>query len=168
MCFAAIITYGTLQWFCWRELPACACVGILAGLPQLSREANDPGRINIQEGTKGGRAGASAPRWIAVDDCVRDALIFAEQAAPAGSRNLTAPYESYLSVLREVIRPARDILHTHKIKGFHELRAVFACERYELITQHRSPIKRGSVARWIGALTVRAEAKSAPNLSTIG
>lgn len=35
---------------------------ILADLPRLSREANDLGRINIQDGTKGGRAGASAPR----------------------------------------------------------------------------------------------------------
>jgi len=35
---------------------------ILADLPRLSREANNLGRINIQDGTKGGRAGASAPR----------------------------------------------------------------------------------------------------------
>lgn len=34
---------------------------ILADLPRLSREANDLGRINIQDGTKGGRAGSSAP-----------------------------------------------------------------------------------------------------------
>jgi hypothetical protein len=39
---------------------------ILADLPRLSREANDLGRSNIQDGTKGGRAGASAHaglRW---------------------------------------------------------------------------------------------------------
>lgn len=35
---------------------------ILADLSRLSREANHLGRINIQDGTKGGRAGASAPR----------------------------------------------------------------------------------------------------------
>lgn len=40
---------------------------ILADLPRLRREASDLGRINIQDGTKGGRAGASATRWIAVD-----------------------------------------------------------------------------------------------------
>lgn len=32
---------------------------ILADLPRLSREASNLGRINIQDGTKGGRAGAS-------------------------------------------------------------------------------------------------------------
>jgi len=35
---------------------------ILADLPRLRREAESLGRINIQDGTKGGRAGASAPR----------------------------------------------------------------------------------------------------------
>jgi integrase len=116
---------------------------ILADLPRLSREAKELGRINIQDGTKGGRAGASAPRWIAVDDDVRDALALAEKVSPAGSRNLIAPNESYLSVLQGVVRPARDILHAHNLKGFHELRAAFACERYELITKHRARINGG-------------------------
>ena len=116
---------------------------ILADLPRISREAFDLGRINIQDGTKGGRAGASASRWIAVEDYVRDALALAKQASPAGSRNLIAPNENYLNVLQEVVRPARDILHGHNLKGFHELRAAFACERYEQITQHRAPINGG-------------------------
>jgi len=116
---------------------------ILADLPRLSREADDLGRINIQDGTKGGRAGASAPRWIAVDDHVRGALGFARQVSPAGSHNLIAPHESYLNVLQEIIRPARATLHAHNLKGFHELRAAYACERYEQITQHRAPINGG-------------------------
>ncbi|MFP3406683.1 integrase domain-containing protein [Pseudomonas sp. SIMBA_065] len=116
---------------------------ILADLPRLSREARDVGKINIQDGTKGGRAGATAPRWIPVDDYVRGALEFARQVSPTGSRNLIAPNESYLNFLQEIIRPARDILHTHNLKGFHELRAAFVCERYEQITQHRAPINGG-------------------------
>ncbi|MCV4275470.1 integrase domain-containing protein [Pseudomonas capsici] len=116
---------------------------ILADLPRLSREANELGRINIQDGTKGGRTGASAPRWIAVDDHIRDALGFAWRASPTGSRNLIAPNESYLNLLQERIRPTRDILHAHNLKGVHELRAAYACERYEQITQHRAPINGG-------------------------
>jgi len=116
---------------------------ILADLPRLSREANDLGRINIQDGTKGGRAGASAPRWIVVDDHVRGALEFARQVSPAGSRNLIAPNERYLEVLQEFVRPARDILHGHNLKGFHELRAAYACGRYEQITQYPAPINGG-------------------------
>ncbi len=116
---------------------------ILADVPRLSREANGLGRINIQDGTKGGRAGASAPRWITVNDHIRAALEFARQMSPAGSRNLISPNERYLEVLQEFVRPARDILHGHNLNGFHELRAAYACERYEQITRHPAPINGG-------------------------
>ncbi|MCK8655819.1 integrase domain-containing protein [Pseudomonas umsongensis] len=116
---------------------------ILADLPRLQREAEQLGRINIQDGTKGGRSGASAPRWITVDEHIRDALAFALQVSPIGSRNLLALDESYLEFLQGVVRPARDILHTHHLKGFHELRAAYACERYEQITHQPAPINGG-------------------------
>lgn len=116
---------------------------ILADLPRLSREANDLGRINIQDGTKGGRTGASAARWIAVNDHVKGALELARQVLPAGSRNMVAPSESYKGFVQRIAGPARDVLHTHNLKGFHELRAAFACERYQQITQHRAPVNGG-------------------------
>jgi integrase len=116
---------------------------ILADLPRLSREANDLGRINIQDGTKGGRSGASAPRWITADDRIREALEFALQVSPNGSRNLLAPDESYLDFQRGTVLHARHILHQHNLKGFHEFRAAYACERYEQITHHPAPINDG-------------------------
>lgn len=138
---------------------------ILADLPRLSREAHDLGRINIQDDTKGGRAGASAPRWIAVDECVLGALRFARQVSPAGSRNLIAPNESYLDVLQKLVRPARDILHAHNLKGFHERRAAYACERYEQITQQRAPINGGQCCQ-LGEHLDRGVSKSATRLGT--
>jgi hypothetical protein len=78
-----------------------------------------------------------------VDDHVRGAFGFAQQVSPASSRNLIAPDESYLNVLQGIIRPARDTLHVLNLKGFHELRAAYACERYEQITQHPAPINGG-------------------------
>lgn len=116
---------------------------ILADLPRLSREAEHLGEINIQDGTKGGRAGALAPQWITVDDHIRGALGFARQVSPASSRNLIAPHESYLNLLQKIIHPARYILHADNLNGFHELRAAYACERYEQITQHPAPINGG-------------------------
>jgi len=115
---------------------------ILANLPRLKREAEHYDKINIQDGTKGGRGEATAPRWM-VDDHVREALRCAEQVLPHGSRNLLAPNESYLDFQRGIVRPAREVLHTHNLKGFHELRAAYACERYEQITQHLAPINGG-------------------------
>jgi hypothetical protein len=116
---------------------------ILADLPRLKHEAKQFGKINIQDGTKGGRSGASAPRWITVDDHIRDALRFAEQVSPDGSRNLLATNEHYLDFQRQIVRPARDILHTHNLRGFHELRAAYACERYEQITKYSAPTSGG-------------------------
>ncbi|QZP21602.1 integrase domain-containing protein [Pseudomonas sp. DR208] len=116
---------------------------ILADLPRLKREAEQYGKINIQDGTKGGRCGATAPRWIMVDEHIRDAIRFADLVSPNDSRNLLAPTESYLDFQQQVVRPARDILHQQCLKGFHELRAAYACDRYKQITHHRAPISGG-------------------------
>ena len=129
---------------------------ILADLPRLQREAGQLGKINIQDGTKGGRSGASAPRWIAVTDQIRGALDRAWKASPSGSRNLLAPNESYKEFMQSVVRPARDILHEHGLKGFHELRAAYACERYEQLTGLNTPVNGGRVHREDRELDQRA------------
>ena len=67
---------------------------VLADLIRLNREANQLGRINIQEGTKGGRRGATASRWIEVDEHILEALCYAKQVTPYGSRNLIASTET--------------------------------------------------------------------------
>lgn len=120
---------------------------ILADPPRLNREGKEYGKINIQDGTKGGRSGASAPRWITMDDRIGDALGFAEQFSLTGSRSLLAPNESYLYFLEGIVRPGWGILHTHRLKGFHELRAAYACERFQQITHHPAPINGGRCNR---------------------
>ncbi|MGP4956351.1 integrase domain-containing protein [Pseudomonas helleri] len=120
---------------------------ILVDLPRLHREAERLGRINIQDGTKGGRSGASAPRWIAANEEVKAALQFARKASPTGSRNLLARDESYAAFLQQTVLPVREVLHEHGLKGFHELRAAYACERYEQLTGHAAPINGGRCYR---------------------
>lgn len=118
---------------------------ILADLPRLKCEAEQLGKINIQDGTKSGRSGASAPRWITVNHHIRDALAFALDTSPNGSRNLLAKEESYAEFMRDIVRPARPTLHEYDLKGFHELRAAYACGRYEDITGHCAPINGGNL-----------------------
>ena len=120
---------------------------ILADLPRLQREAKNFGRINIQDGTKGGRSGASAPRWIEASEQVIAALLLAQNASPAGSHNLLARDESYATFLQQTVRPARETLHEQGLKGFHELRAAYACERYGEITGHLAPVNGGGCYR---------------------
>lgn len=72
---------------------------ILANLPRLHHEAESLGRINIQEGTKGGRSGASAPRWIIANEEVKASLLLARNASPIGSHNLLHRAETYTAIL---------------------------------------------------------------------
>lgn len=120
---------------------------ILVDLPRLQREAEQLGRINIQDGTKGGRSGASAPRWITANQEVKAALQIARNASLPGSRNLLARDESYALFMQQTVRPTRELLHEHGVKGFHELRAAYACERYELLTGHAAPVNGGHCFR---------------------
>ena len=96
---------------------------ILADLPRLQREAERLGRINIQDGTKGGRSGAFASRWVAATEGAKTALQLALSASPNGSRNLLDRDETYVTFLRQLVRPARETLHEQGTKGLHELRA---------------------------------------------
>lgn len=120
---------------------------ILADLPRLQREAEHLGRINIQAGTKGGRSGASAPRWVVANEEVKTALQLARHASPTRSGNLLARDESYAAFLQQTVLPARETLHEHGLKGFHELRAAYACERYEQLTGHAPPVNGGHCYR---------------------
>ncbi len=113
---------------------------ILADLPRLRREAARNGKINIQNGTKGGRKGAFAPRWIPVTEEIQAALDYAIEVSPKSSRNLLSPAETYRCFLRGPVEKARKELHWKGIKGFHELRAAYACSRYERLTGHPAPV----------------------------
>ncbi|MCP2076374.1 UNVERIFIED_ORG: hypothetical protein J2Y77_005810 [Pseudomonas lini] len=120
---------------------------ILADVPRLQRQAEKLGRINIQDGTKGGRSGASAPRWIAASEQVKSVLKTARNASPTRSHNLLARNESYVQFIQQTVRPAREILHDFGLRGFHELRAAYACERYQQITGHPAPVNNGDCYR---------------------
>ncbi|AQT07557.1 phage integrase family protein [Pseudomonas protegens] len=116
---------------------------ILADLPRLHHESKHLGRINIQDGTKGGRSGASDPRWVTTTEQVNVAIQLARATSPFGSRNLLARDETYAAFLQQIVLPARGLIHECGLKGFHELRAAYACERYEHLTGHAAPINGG-------------------------
>jgi integrase len=139
---------------------------ILADLPRLQREAEHYDKINIQDGTKGGRGGATAPRWIRVDDHIREALRYAEQVSPDGSRSLLAPDESYLDFQQGIVRPARDILHKQSLKGFHELRAAYACDAMSKSPIVLRPSTAATATSSADALIRRPECKSAISWGT--
>jgi len=105
-----------------RELGVRSEEAAKADLPRLLREADTRGAVNIQDGTKGGR---DAPRWVPVTDAGRAALQAAAAVSPDGSRK---------------------ILHEHGVRGYHDARAAYACERYAALTGHQAPAAAGERA----------------------
>lgn len=71
----------------------------------------------------------------------------ARKASPPRSRNLLARDESYAAFLQQTLLPARETLQEQGLKGFHELRAAYACERYEQLTGHAAPVNGGHCYR---------------------
>lgn len=113
---------------------------VKADLARWAREADRHGAINVQEGAKGGRR---APRWVPVRPQGREALKTALRASPAASRNLIAPTESYRQIRDGEIRAGRAILHDHGLRGYHDARAAYACERYQELTGRPAPAVAG-------------------------
>lgn len=111
-----------------------------ADLDRLAKEAARLGKVDVQEGAKGGR---DAPRWVPVTPNGRAALQAAINARPEGSRNLLAPGETYRAWREGELRAGRDLLHDHGARGFHDARSAYACERYEVLTGHQAPAVAG-------------------------
>lgn len=114
----------------------------LADLSRWSREATRLGKVNIQEGAKGGR---SAPRWVPVSSAGRAAISSALAARPSGSRNLLASGESYARWVHTELKAGREHLHAAGIKGYHDARAAYACDRYQELTGYPVPVRSGGV-----------------------
>jgi hypothetical protein len=87
----------------------------------------------------------------------------AAAVSPKGSRNLLPPEQSYVQFLQQQVRPARALLHAHGLKGFHDLRAAYACERYLQLTGHAAPVNGG---RCLDRTLDRSARRSATNSAT--
>ena len=133
-----------------RELGVREREAILQSLPRLAREAREHGKVNITEGTKGGR---TADRWVTVTERGREAIERAARAAPDGSRNLIAADERYIDA-RRAIDGARDTLRGEGVPGYHDARAAYAADRYREITGADAPVIAG--ARQVDRATDRA------------
>lgn len=114
---------------------------VLADIPRLYREAMRQGTINVQEGTKGGR---KVERKIIIDAYGLEILNEAKDLCKAtNSHCLIPPDQNYIMFIRREVARARTILKDHGIKGYHDLRSSYACERYQSITLAAAPVFAG-------------------------
>lgn len=104
-------------------------------------QAEKLGKVNITMGTKGGR-GREVDRWIPVNQTIIKTLKEATRHQ-GGSRNLIPENLSF----KQWKQHAYFMFSKHKeedgLKGFHDLRAAYACERYKEITGKSAPVVTG-------------------------
>ncbi|MBY0340409.1 MAG: integrase domain-containing protein [Rhodocyclaceae bacterium] len=114
---------------------------ILANYAEWHRQAKERGQIDVRDGTKGGR-GKEVERWVPVSERGKVALREAIQVrSQLGGQNLLRTDESFDDLVNDgEVHRARKVLHEFGIKGYHELRAAWACERYEEISGETAPI----------------------------
>jgi hypothetical protein len=86
--------------------------------------------------------GKEVERWVPVSERGRVVLRDAVQVRNRlGGQNLLRPDESFDDLVNDgEVHRARKILHEFGIKGYHELRAAWACERYEEISGVTAPV----------------------------
>ena len=114
---------------------------ILANYADWQRQARERGQIDVRDGTKGGR-GKEVERWVPVSErgllAIREAVHARNQL---GGQNLLKPDENFDDLVNDgEVHRARKVLHECGIKGYHELRAAWACERYKEISGATAPI----------------------------
>ncbi|MCC6208880.1 MAG: integrase domain-containing protein [Gammaproteobacteria bacterium] len=106
------------------------------------KQAQTLGKINVTEGTKGGR-GREVDRWVPVAERAMQSLITAAKIQ-GDARNLVPKDLSFSQWKGHAHHAWSHIADTHNLRGFHDLRAAYACERYLHITGHPAPAIAGA------------------------
>ncbi len=105
------------------------------------QQAAERSAVNITEGTKGGR-GHVVDRWVPALPLAIEALQRAAELQGDG-RNLIPEGNSYAQWRDHAYHAWSKVAHDAELKGFHDLRAAYACERYEQITGEPAPVVAG-------------------------
>ena len=105
------------------------------------RQAQRYGRINITEGTKGGR-GKQMDRWVPT---TKDGIALLKEAAreQGNANNLIPEQYNYIQWRNHAYSQWRLATQDTNLKGFHDLRAAYACDRYRQITGANAPVIEG-------------------------
>ena len=112
----------------------------LLNIARALKQARTQGKINITVGTKGGR-GKHADRWVPVTEKAMTLLTKAYKAL--GNNNLIPEQQNYIQWRNHAYSQWRLATANTDIKGFHDLRAAYACERYQQITGCPAPVVTG-------------------------
>jgi len=101
------------------------------------QQADSKGQVNITAGTKGAR-GKSKDRWVPVTARAKHTLLEAAHLQDDG-RNLVPEHLSFKQWRDHAYHVWSQITGPNSVKGFHDFRAAYACDRYQEVTGHAAP-----------------------------
>lgn len=104
-------------------------------------EARERGAVTISDGTKGGRE-----REVPAISAQQLAALERAAQAQGDARAVMPPGENWQQWREGALRDARELVQQHTSGGLHDLRAAYACERYEALTGHAAPCAGGEIA----------------------
>lgn len=123
-----------------RELGLRSKEASLLDAGKAFKEAENRGVVTISEGTKGGRA-----REVPIAaPAAREALQRAA-AVQGSARAVMPPGQNWQQWREGGLRDARETLQAHGIDRLHDLRAAYACDRYQMLTGAAAPVAGGQI-----------------------
>ncbi len=106
------------------------------------QQARTHGWIHVIDGTKGGRA-----RQVPVHQNSQAKALELAAAIQENDRSMIPAQISWIQWRDRGLRAGREVLKHYGITGYHDLRAAYACDRYEALTGHVAPVCRQSPLR---------------------
>lgn len=103
-------------------------------------EASERGVVTISEGSKGGRE-----REVPITSQAQLGALERASEAQGDARAVMPPDQNWQTWREGDLREAREVVQEHTGGGLHDLRAAYACERYEALTGHAAPCAGGQI-----------------------
>lgn len=123
-----------------RELGLRSKEASLLDTTKALQQAQNRAVVTISEGTKGGRT-----REVPITSPSQISALSRASAIQGGDRNLIPAHQSWQQWREGELRDARETLQAHGIDRLHDLRAAYACNRYNQITGAVAPVMGGQI-----------------------
>lgn len=105
------------------------------------QEAHERGAVTVADGTKGGLV-----RQVPVTSPGQLETLRRAAEAQSGDKSMIPEWQTWKGWREGELRDARDLVSSYTGGGLHDLRAAYACERYEALTGHAAPCAGGEIA----------------------
>lgn len=123
-----------------RELGLRSKEASLLDTVKALQQAQNRAAVTITAGTKGGRV-----REVPITRPEQLTALSRAASVQGDARALIPPHQNWHQWREADLRDTRETLNTYGIDRLHDLRAAYACERYEQLTGHAAPVMGGQI-----------------------